>query len=160
DRGDRTAARTEVHRILGLLRNGGHEGQRQNLADIVKDLDMVDRLIDIRLRMLLELDKLDDVNLAYTAAFRDYGIDALSLDPGAAGQQVRGSAIHEDLVTALDDWYPVRVTLRRLFVLKEGVRLWKAAEAKPDSPPQRPKELIGFDVKEKSLVTIASQADP
>jgi serine/threonine protein kinase/tetratricopeptide (TPR) repeat protein len=159
DRGDRAAARTEVNRIRGLLWNGGRDGQRQHLAEIVKDLDMVDRLIDIRLRMLLELDKLDEVNLAYTAAFRDYGIDVLSLDPGAAGQRLCGSAIREDLVTALDDWYPVRVTLRRLFVFKEGARLWRAAEAKPDSPPPRPKELAGFDVKERAFVTVVSQAD-
>ena len=42
----------------------------------------------------------------YGPAFRDYGIDVLSLEIEAAAEKIRGRSIADYLIEALDDWAP------------------------------------------------------
>ena len=109
DRGDWAGARMAVKRVERLLLSDRGD-QRERLAQVVKDLDMIDRLEEIALRspdfpillgQHLERGKLSS---AYTSAFRDYGIDVLGLAPPAAAERIRASAIRTQLVAGLDDW--------------------------------------------------------
>src|SRR5262249_5149984 len=45
---------------------------------------------------------------AYAQAFRDYGLDVLTLDPAEAGKRLREKSVRGQLAAALDDWAVVR----------------------------------------------------
>jgi hypothetical protein len=44
----------------------------------------------------------------FAQAFRDYGIDVEALGTAEAAERIRGRAISEELVAALDDWAMLR----------------------------------------------------
>jgi serine/threonine-protein kinase len=57
---------------------------------------------------------------AYAAAFREYGIDVLALEPETAAAQLRARRIHRELADALDDWMVLEVdqpVARRLLAI-------------------------------------------
>jgi tetratricopeptide (TPR) repeat protein len=91
-----------------LLGEGpGHSDLRQRLNDLVKDLQMVERLEQVAEGQLMELDGFWDhagADSLYEAAFREYGIDVTRSEVADAANRVQASAIAEQLMSALDDW--------------------------------------------------------
>jgi len=105
---NRTAALAAVKRADVLLASGGgNEDLRQRAHRWRADLDMVEQLEGIRLQQAeLEGDYFRHAGAdpAYAAAFRDYGLDVPTVDPGVAAARIRASTIRAHLVAALDDW--------------------------------------------------------
>jgi tetratricopeptide (TPR) repeat protein len=86
----------------------GHDALRPRVEELLDDLEMIQKLEEIELRMTA-------VNYgsknwcAGTAgecsrAFRDYGIDVLALGADAVAEQIRKRRIAEYLVESLDTW--------------------------------------------------------
>jgi serine/threonine-protein kinase len=70
------------------------------------DVNMVGKLEEIRLR-LSENRRTHEIvspEQLYAEAFRNYGIDVLTLQPAEAAERVRNSAIRETLLAFLHDW--------------------------------------------------------
>ena len=98
---------------------------RERVEQRGKDLAMIERLEEARFHLLpargkpldqeevdwaLPLDhELDQkaADLAYRTAFARYGID-LESDPPKAAERIRASAIHTQLVSALDEWADIK----------------------------------------------------
>jgi serine/threonine-protein kinase len=85
--------------------------QAQALAAEIREEDrnrrMVLRLKEARLRAAAIKDGQFDsaaAAAAYAQAFRDYGIDVLALPQDEAAAALRGRAIRDELIVALDDW--------------------------------------------------------
>jgi eukaryotic-like serine/threonine-protein kinase len=101
-------ARAATRRVELLLAPGESQAHlRRQLHGIVADLDMVERVESIRLGQADVKNgwwNLAGADPAYADAFREYGVDAAVLDGADAAQRVRGSAIREQLIAALDDW--------------------------------------------------------
>ena len=97
-----------VRRAEAYLSGGaGNEALRGRARRWRADLDMLTRLEQIRLgQSNVKGERFDHAaaDPAYVTAFREYGLDVTALDPAAAATRVRGSAIAEQLVAALDDW--------------------------------------------------------
>jgi serine/threonine protein kinase/tetratricopeptide (TPR) repeat protein len=97
-----------LRRAEGLLASAGEsEALEQRLRQWQDNLAMVNRLEDIRLQKQVDKDGLYDyagADPAYGAAFREYGLDALALDPDEAAKRIQTSAIRDHLLAALDDW--------------------------------------------------------
>jgi serine/threonine protein kinase/tetratricopeptide (TPR) repeat protein len=111
DRRSWVEAREAAKAVERLLAAGAREDRRQQLRAIVADLDMVDRLEEIRLQPYISgwsLENRTAANQAYADAFRDYGIDVEGIDRDEADRRVRAAAIREDLICALDDWAWIR----------------------------------------------------
>jgi serine/threonine protein kinase/tetratricopeptide (TPR) repeat protein len=101
-----------VKRAEGIVAASNSSLQLQEQVRVQRqDLEMIDRLEDIRLQssaskgMHFELGLRDQ---AYAQAFRNYGIDVLTLDPADAGERLREKSVHVQLAAALDDWAVVR----------------------------------------------------
>ena len=101
-------ARSAVRRAEVLLATGDSQADlRRQLHGLLAELEMVDRLERIRLSQTQVKNEWWDqagADPAYAAAFREFGIDVARLDAAVAAERVRGSAIREQLVAALDDW--------------------------------------------------------
>jgi serine/threonine-protein kinase len=79
---------------------------RRRLEQAGTDLDVVDRLDAIRLKRAMWVEGQFDNRTAdrdYEEVFRGQGLEPGG-DAGAAAAAVRGSAVREQLVAALDDW--------------------------------------------------------
>jgi tetratricopeptide (TPR) repeat protein/serine/threonine protein kinase len=99
-----------ARRAEPLLRAGlVSEGLRRRVQERVTDLEMVDRLEQIRLQKAaykgLGFD-IGSADPAYARAFADYGLDVMSLGAEAAGR-IRARGIRVELAAALDDWADV-----------------------------------------------------
>jgi superkiller protein 3 len=71
------------------------------------DVNMVARLEDIRIRESERTGgglEFESAGPAYAGAFRDYGLDVMTLGREEAAERVAASLIREQLVAALDDW--------------------------------------------------------
>jgi tetratricopeptide (TPR) repeat protein len=98
------------------------------------DLDMVDRLVEIRLsQSALRDGKFDEESSleAYARAFREYGVDVERLDPDQAGELIRQRPARASLAAALDNW---GVTLRTLHPDRQWKRLLAIARAADPDP--------------------------
>ena len=107
DRRHRIEAREAVRGVERLLSDGSREHHREQLNAIVADLDMVDRLEEIRLQPYVSGWSIEHRRAAYQAyadAFRGYGIDVETLGRSEAARRVRAAPIREELICALDDW--------------------------------------------------------
>jgi serine/threonine-protein kinase len=86
---------------------GGLPGMRQRLRQLRDDVTVVLAIDEIRLRLSHarkgHFDPAHDA-AAYSAAFRCYGIDVLTLDKTEAVARVTASTVRESLVAALDHW--------------------------------------------------------
>ncbi|MBN2490913.1 MAG: tetratricopeptide repeat protein [Planctomycetes bacterium] len=111
-------------------------GARAAAAQAAADRAMVARLEEIRLlaadRWETPGDYEGPTDVAYAAAFRDYGIDVDALKPEDATARIRASAIADALVVALDDWTNVRAR-RPQTSEPEWHRLSQAADAADSS---------------------------
>src|SRR5262245_32555549 len=102
-----------VKRAEALLAgSAGSEELRRRVRQWQADLKMVKRLEEIRMQQSeVKIGHLDYsvTASAYTAAFREYGINLEGPDPAVAAERIRASGIRESLAAALDDWAWVTV---------------------------------------------------
>jgi len=95
--------RAEPLRKAGLL----NEELARQVQERQTDLEMLDRLDEIRLRQAAFTDNHSHHAIAvsaYEQAFQDYGIDVLGLTPEEAGERLQGRAIAQKLAAALQHW--------------------------------------------------------
>ncbi|HEV3448676.1 MAG TPA: protein kinase, partial [Gemmataceae bacterium] len=105
-------ARVPAQRAKGLLAGaGGDAALQQRLNQVERDLDMVVKLELARLQRAAVKDGHFD-NLSadplYVAAFRDYNLPVLDLEPDEAAERIAASAISEQLLGALGDWANIK----------------------------------------------------
>jgi serine/threonine protein kinase/Flp pilus assembly protein TadD len=85
---------------------------RRRAEQFLCDVRMLKDLDDARLRLAESKDgAMFDVagaNARYAAAFSQYGIHVLTLDPAEAAARIRSSAIHEALLAGLDGWMQIK----------------------------------------------------
>jgi tetratricopeptide (TPR) repeat protein len=103
-------AEAAVQRAAGLLAGaGGNEALQQRLKRLQRDLDLVAALELARLQQANNVKDGHFDNLgarpAYVAAFRDYDLPVLDLDPDEAAARIAASAIRDHLLAALLDWH-------------------------------------------------------
>ncbi len=116
-------------------------GLKQRLEEVHADLEMVDKLEEIRIRKSEVKDEHYDfaqADPAYAQAFRDYGLDVEKLGSQDAAERVGARNIRMDLVLALDDWADV---VR--WIVKADDRRWKhlLAVARAADPDERRNQL-------------------
>ena len=97
-----------VKRAEGLLAVGGSEQLHQRVRERRHDVDMVIRLEEIRQPHSVNAIERAPEKLGwdaeYSAAFREYGIDVLALDPVGAGVLIRARSIQRELTAGVDHW--------------------------------------------------------
>ncbi len=106
DEGKYPQALSAAKRAEALV-TGGSQELRQRVCRLRADLDMVARLERIRLQQgdtKVSDFAYEDADPEYARAFRAYGLDLANLDPAAAAERIRASAIRDQLLIALDDW--------------------------------------------------------
>jgi tetratricopeptide (TPR) repeat protein len=117
DKGKWPEALAVAQRAEALLQlGGGRNALRQQLQDLLRDLEMVRRLEQARLSMTAlreERFDLEAADEAYAEAFLAYGLDMDQLDPQESGKQMQARSIHLELAAALDLWASVRVATNR-----------------------------------------------
>ena len=99
-------ALSAARRAEGLLAGGVRGDLQERVRRRRADLEMVARLEEVG---LLESDQEGNVgpaarNVAYAQAFREYGIDAASLEPSVVAERLRTTSVGVELAAALDDW--------------------------------------------------------
>jgi tetratricopeptide (TPR) repeat protein len=101
-----------------LQLGGGSPELKQRVQALLKDLQMIQRLEDIRLEEEAVgqggLEDLQDISLLYAEAFGNYGVDVDSLDTEEAARRIRNRPIYVELAAALDHWaqWRLRTLLR------------------------------------------------
>jgi len=92
-------------RTIGLQRAVEAEAAeaRRTARQAEADQRMVDRIEEINTRFV-EHHRPDRFRAEIEAAFREYGIDVVSLEPEEAGARMRATGIREELVAALETW--------------------------------------------------------
>jgi tetratricopeptide (TPR) repeat protein len=97
-----------VRHAQGVLAGVGTDpGLRKQAEELGRDLEMVTRLQEARLRCAAVKDGDYDWeagNAAYAAALHWYGLDLATLDLWEAEERLRRCSIRMQLVMALDDW--------------------------------------------------------
>jgi tetratricopeptide (TPR) repeat protein len=101
-------AKNTLAQSLGLLSGATDKGLHAQVKAAERDLLFVERLDRIRQEKSLIVD--GKVNraaapTAYAAAFKDHGLDMVAGDERALVHAVVNSALGEELVAALDDWF-------------------------------------------------------
>lgn len=118
-------ARAVLEQTRGTLARGP-EDLRQRVDQAVADVALVDRLDAIRMqRALIVAGKLDvkGAGLEYAAAFKDAGLGDEGEDADVVAARIRGSAVREQLVAALDIWAMSTSDPQRAAWLLEVARL-------------------------------------
>jgi serine/threonine-protein kinase len=103
--------RAALERARGRLAGGGPADLRGRLEQVARDAEVVAALEQVRLRQVNVKDGYFDTHSAdvgYAEAFTRYGIEVDELDPEEAAAVVRRSAVRDQLLAALDDWWMVR----------------------------------------------------
>ena len=99
-------ARLAVLRAQDLVTGEG--GERETAArveEVLRDLDMVTRLEEIRPELSGTVGSLDPRDLArYRRAFADYGLDLETLSASEAAERIRDSRIALELVAGIEEW--------------------------------------------------------
>jgi serine/threonine-protein kinase len=117
-----------VTRADHLLDSGGAVADlRQRVNDLRADVEMLERLEDVRLKKIplkASPDPFAELDAAYAAAFRKYGIEVEALTPDGAAAWIRGRVIRDELTAALDDW-----ALERRTAARAGAGDWKHLSA-------------------------------
>jgi tetratricopeptide (TPR) repeat protein len=154
-------ALSAAKRAEGLLTTGGSDDLRQRASLRRGDLELVEKLAEVRIRrseedlqrrFFFDLARADD---DYTQAFRAYGVDVDSLEPEEAARRIRERSVPVELAAALDDW---AITRRNL---NPGAELdWKrllvvARAVDPDDGRRRLREALERR-DQKALIELAS----
>jgi tetratricopeptide (TPR) repeat protein/tRNA A-37 threonylcarbamoyl transferase component Bud32 len=100
-------ARAALERAEGRLGEGGPGDLRRRLAEVLADLELVARLDEIRQRRATRVQG-EEFDSAFTpaaiaSALRGRGL-ATDADADRLAEQVRASAVKDQLVAALDEW--------------------------------------------------------
>jgi tetratricopeptide (TPR) repeat protein/predicted Ser/Thr protein kinase len=142
DLGKWAEARALARRAEGLAQGGPVEpGLAERVAALLrelgeeeKDRQMIAELDGVRLRQAEVTEWRSDTpgsSPRYAEAFRRYGLDVEALPAAEAARRVRGSAIREELLAALDQW---------AWSHEKGPRrekLWDVAGGADDNPWRR-----------------------
>jgi serine/threonine protein kinase len=124
----------EARAVLERLGDAGADDLRQRLDQARADLGLSKRLADIRLRRANHFagDESDCAALArdYAQALADAGL-VVGSDETALTDRIRTSAIHEQLVAALDDWALAAFVLRDEGLRERLLRLARRADPNP-----------------------------
>ena len=153
-------ALSSAKRAEGLLAGGGRAEFHDRVREVRKDLDMVLRLEEIRLQgaiASLAGDAFDDTptDSKYAQAFRDYGIDVVTLEPGEAAEQIRRRPIRLELAGALDGWADARKRHSKSEDWKRLLALARAAD--PDDWRNRVRGALERQDREALLQLAASE---
>jgi serine/threonine-protein kinase len=103
--------RAALARARGQLSGGGPAELKARVEQAVRDAAVVADLEQVRLRQAEVKDghfHARSADEGYATAFREYGVDVEGSEPEEAAARVRGSAVREQLLAALDDWWEVR----------------------------------------------------
>jgi Flp pilus assembly protein TadD len=123
-------ARIALARAEGRLGKGGPKALRRRLEQLRTDIELVARLEEVRLSQAdLKDGAFDRTGAAdrYAKAFRDHGIDLITLKPEEAARRVRESSGRQELLAALDAWAMLKPA-------GEGSKsLWAVADAADDN---------------------------
>ncbi|HKB37570.1 MAG TPA: protein kinase, partial [Gemmataceae bacterium] len=158
-RGKLPEALAEVRRGAGLAERGDIDGGLDSrVRQWRTDLEMAARLQSVR----LERDAIKDNNFdmaksdpEYRAAFCDYGLDLVSLEPSVAAERIRASAIREELIAALDDWAFANAEAKL-----PGSERWQQVARLADTDTWRGRFRAAFDpVDRPTLVRLAHDPD-
>jgi serine/threonine-protein kinase len=128
-RGRWAEARAVLEQTRDGLGDAGPEDLRRRVEQATADLALVDRLEAIRLRRSTLVEgKFDNRGTEgdYATAFREAGLREESEDSATVAGRLRASAVHEQLVAALDDWAAVTKDQKR--------RAWLLAVARAADP--------------------------
>jgi serine/threonine-protein kinase len=111
------AARTRAERAQGMLERGGGSAElRGRVRELLRDLDMVERLEEVRFGQAgFQGDSPAHTarpGSDYATAFRQYGLDVEQREPAEVASRIRGRVIKEQLTAALDDWAAFSQTRR------------------------------------------------
>ena len=96
-------AGASLERAKGRLDDRGSAELRRRLDQGARDLDLVAKLEQIRLRLSNSRVPLSPERI-YAQAFRNHGIDLMRLEPAVAATAIRTSAIRDTLLEFLHDW--------------------------------------------------------
>jgi serine/threonine protein kinase/tetratricopeptide (TPR) repeat protein len=85
---------------------------RRRAEQFLCDVRMLKELDEARLRLAESKNgtmfDVEGATARYAAAFAEYGIDVLTLDPAEAAARIRSSTIHEALLAGLDGWMQIK----------------------------------------------------
>jgi tetratricopeptide (TPR) repeat protein len=95
----------------GQVKSHGLGALRQRVGQSRRDLDMLRKLEEVRLRRDNSF-YFAGADQLYKAAFEGYGLDLTALSDTEATERVRASLIRDHLIAALDDWALVRDRLQ------------------------------------------------
>jgi tetratricopeptide (TPR) repeat protein len=147
-----------ARRAEALLTGAGADPELGGqFSELCRDLDMAVRLEDIRAHMPIEqAGRFDWTRLGteYAQAFRDFGIDVEALAPETAAERIRGRAIPEELVAALDDWARIRVRTD-----KSGSQRLLAVARAADQDPARNRVRKALERGERAYLTELAASD-
>jgi tetratricopeptide (TPR) repeat protein len=133
------------------LQRGGPAALRRRVEQMRKDVEMLARLEEVRLRVA----EPRGTDAAYAEAFRAYGIDVGKLEPREAARRVRASAIRAEVVAGLDGWALVKPggAARKA--------LWAVADAADASPWRQAlrQALATRDIKKLQALAAEPEAD-
>jgi tetratricopeptide (TPR) repeat protein len=126
-------ARAAGERAERLSAQGNNVAQHQRAVRFLADLNMAERLEELGLESIgaqYDLPAAIRASLAYTKAFEEYGIDLSGTDRAAAAARIRDSAIAEELLRGLDDWFWLRAFYTPRHFLAGGFFLTEADKQK------------------------------
>jgi tetratricopeptide (TPR) repeat protein len=109
DQGNWPEALSAVKRAEGILAAGANPALDRRAQEIRQDLEMIVKLERVRLDEPI-LDRFDwgfrARDAAYSAAFREYGLDVTVAPPEEAVDLIRAKSesVRHELITALEDW--------------------------------------------------------
>ncbi|HKB01565.1 MAG TPA: protein kinase, partial [Gemmataceae bacterium] len=153
----------EARAVLERAEHQAEQGSpdlRQRVRQSATDLDVARNLEEIglwRIRSESDFRVWTKARQTYTEVFRKYGIDLTGLDPAAAAELIRTSAINEHLLTALDDWdwnHHLSAGYAGAFLILAS----KEERAKRKQEQEKP-ITEGRDVSPERLREVASLAD-
>lgn len=108
---DWSNVRLSLERAIARLGQGGSADLRARIGEKRRDLEVVERLEDIRMDRASLVEAVREVRFDRERAHRDYaaafagaGLGGLGDSPALVASRVAASSIREPLVAALDDW--------------------------------------------------------
>jgi tetratricopeptide (TPR) repeat protein len=154
------AARVMAEQAEALLaRGGGSAERRRRVRELLADLEMVERLEEVRLRQAERNEGHSDFrggDADYAAAFREYGLDVEALTPAEAAARIRERPIQNKLAAALDHWAFFRREHGDAAAWQRLVEIAQLAD--PDPRRNRLRDAVR-DQDVKGLKALAAESD-
>ena len=97
------ATRQQAQVALRSIREEAHAAEA-HAAEARADREMLGRIAEIRLQIADSFPARFDTETAYSAAFREYGIDVKALTAAEAGARIAARRPAAELVSVLDEW--------------------------------------------------------